>query len=77
MDKPKVFANTINKSIKNNKDENITKEEAIELIKQRSRKYAKRQYTWNKHQFNVNWFDVDFNNFENTVNSVLGYINKF
>ena len=57
-------------------DENITKEDAIQLIKQRSRKYAKRQYTWNKHQFNVNWFDVDFNNFENTVNEVLSFINK-
>ena len=57
-------------------DEKITKEEAIELIKQRSRKYAKRQYTWNKHQFNVNWFEVDFNNFENTVNEVLNFINK-
>ncbi len=57
-------------------DNEITKEEAIELIKQRSRKYAKRQYTWNKHQFNVNWFDVDFNNFENTVNEVLSFINK-
>ena len=57
-------------------DNEITKEEAIELIKQRSRKYAKRQYTWNKHQFNVNWFNVDFNNFENTVNEVLSFINK-
>ena len=57
-------------------DNKITKEDAIELIKQRSRKYAKRQYTWNKHQFNVNWFNVDFNNFENTVNEVLSFINK-
>ena len=57
-------------------DNKITKEEAIELIKQRSRKYAKRQYTWNNHQFNVNWFNVDFNNFENTVNNVLNFINK-
>lgn len=57
-------------------DNRITKEEAIELIKQRSRKYAKRQYTWNKHQFNVNWFNVDFNNFNNTVNEVLNFINK-
>ena len=51
-------------------------EEAIELIKQRSRKYAKRQYTWNKHQFNVNWFDVDFNDFNNTVNAILNFLNK-
>ena len=57
-------------------DSKCTKEDAIDLIKQRSRKYAKRQYTWNKHQFNVNWFDVDFNNFDNTVNEVLNFINK-
>ena len=57
-------------------DGNISKEEAIELIKQRSRKYAKRQYTWNKHQFNVNWFDVDFNNFDNIVEKIIDFINK-
>ena len=57
-------------------DGNITLEEALELIKQRSRKYAKRQYTWNNHQFNVNWFNVDFNNFESTVNDILNFINK-
>lgn len=51
-------------------------EESIELIKQRSRKYAKRQYTWNKHQIPVNWFDVDFNNFDNTVKEVIDFINK-
>lgn len=57
-------------------DGNKNLEEAIELIKQRSRKYAKRQYTWNRHQLDVNWFDVDFNNFDNTVNDVLNFINK-
>jgi len=57
-------------------DGNITLEESIELIKQKSRKYAKRQYTWNNHQFNVNWFNVDFNNFESTVNDILNFINK-
>ncbi|MBQ2946387.1 MAG: tRNA (adenosine(37)-N6)-dimethylallyltransferase MiaA [Bacilli bacterium] len=51
-------------------------EESIELIKQRSRKYAKRQYTWNKHQIPVNWFDVDFNNFDNIVKEVIDFINK-
>ena len=54
----------------------IKKEEALELIKQRSRKYAKRQYTWNNHQLEVNWFDVDFENFNNTVTEVLNFINK-
>ena len=57
-------------------DGNITLEEALDLIKQRSRKYAKRQYTWNNHQFNVSWFNVDFNNFDSTVNDVLNFINK-
>ena len=57
-------------------DGNITLEEALDLIKQRSRKYAKRQYTWNNHQFNVNWFNVDFNNFDSTVNDILNFINK-
>jgi len=57
-------------------DNKISKEDSIELIKQRSRKYAKRQYTWNKHQFNVNWFDVDFNKFNSTVEKILDFINK-
>ena len=57
-------------------DNNISKSDAIELIKQRSRKYAKRQYTWNNHQIPVNWFEVDFDDFDNTVNSVLEFLNK-
>lgn len=48
----------------------------INLIKQNSRKYAKRQYTWFNNQMNVTWFDVDFNNFENTINNVLEYVKK-
>ena len=51
-------------------------EECLDLIKQNSRHYAKRQYTWNRHQFNVKLFDVDFNDFNNTVNDVLEYIEK-
>lgn len=58
-------------------DGNISLDESIELIKQRSRRYAKRQYTWNNHQLKVNWFDVDFDNFDNTVNNVLDFINKY
>lgn len=51
-----------------------TLEESIKLIKQRSRRYAKRQYTWNNHQLSVNWFNVDFDNFNNTVDEVFNYI---
>ena len=57
-------------------DNKCTLEESIELIKQRSRKYAKRQYTWFNNQMNVTWFNVDFNNFNNTVEEVLKYIKK-
>ena len=49
-------------------------EECLDDIRQSSRKYAKRQYTWNKHQFDVKWFDVDFDNFNNTLVKVLEYI---
>ena len=55
-------------------DNKITKNEAIELIKQRSRRYAKRQYTWFNNQMNVKWFDIDIINFDNTVNNVINYI---
>ena len=57
-------------------DGNMSLSDSIELIKKRSRNYAKRQYTWNNHQIDVNWFDVDFNDFTNTVNQVINFINK-
>ncbi|MCI5879281.1 MAG: tRNA (adenosine(37)-N6)-dimethylallyltransferase MiaA [Bacillales bacterium] len=37
-------------------DSAISLNEAIELIKQRSRRYAKRQYTWFNNQMNITWF---------------------
>ena len=57
-------------------DGNTTLEESLELIKQRSRKYAKRQYTWFNNQMDVKWFDVDFNNFNNTIEEVKKYIEQ-
>ena len=53
---------------------NISLEEAKELIKKRSRHYAKRQYTWFNNQMNIKWFDVNFNDFNETVNRVNEYI---
>ena len=50
--------------------------ESLDLIKQNSRRYAKRQYTWFKNQMNLKWFDVDYNNFNNTEKEVLEYINS-
>ena len=55
-------------------DNEISKEEAIDLIKKGSRHYAKRQYTFFNNQLDVNWFNVDFNNFNNTVNEVIEFI---
>lgn len=55
-------------------DNEISLEEAIELIKRNSRRYAKRQYTFFNNQFTTNWFNVDFDNFSNTVNEVYEFI---
>ncbi len=55
-------------------DGTLTLEESIDLIKKNSRHYAKRQYTWFNNQMTVNWFDVNFENFSNTVANVVRYI---
>ena len=55
-------------------DREITMAEAIDLIKKNSRNFAKRQYTFFNHQMNVKWFDVNFNNFNETVNEVYNYV---
>lgn len=54
----------------NNKELN----DVIEQIKLDSRRYAKRQYTFFKHQFNTNWFDVNFNDFNQTIEEVYNFI---
>lgn len=46
----------------------------IDQIKQNSRRYAKRQYTWFRNQLPVVWFDVCFDDFSKTVSSVLDYV---
>ena len=51
-----------------------TIEECIETIKQNSRRYAKRQYTFFNNQMDVRWFDVDFNNFNKTIEEIINYI---
>ena len=59
---------------KNVFDGNISLEEAIDKIKQNSRHYAKRQYTFFNHQLPVVWFETDYSNFNNTVEKVINYI---
>ena len=55
-------------------DGTISLDQAKDKIKQNSRRYAKRQYTWNNHQLDIKWFDVDFENFNKTIDDVEKYI---
>ena len=55
-------------------DGKISLEEAKDLIKKRSRHYAKRQYTWFNNQMDVKWFNVNFENFDNTIKEVENYL---
>ena len=57
-------------------DNKITLEESIELIKKNTRHYAKRQYTWFNNKFDMNWFDVDFDNFDKTILEVDSFIKE-
>ena len=56
-------------------ENNKSLEDVIEEIKKNSRHYAKRQYTFFNNQMKVAWFDVDFNNFERTIDKVIDYLN--
>lgn len=51
-------------------------DEVINKIKQNSRHYAKRQYTFFNNQLNVTWYQTDFNNFDNTVKIVIEDLDK-
>ena len=55
-------------------DNEITLEESKDLIKRNSRHYAKRQYTFFNNQMNIKWFDVNFENFNKTIDEVQEYI---
>lgn len=55
-------------------DSNISYNDAIELIKKNTRHYVKRQYTWFNNQLDIKWFNVDFDNFNNTYEDVIKYI---
>ena len=54
----------------------LSLEEALDLIKKNSRHYAKRQYTWFNNQMDIKWFNVDYDNFDSTINEVIKYIEK-
>lgn len=55
---------------------NMELRDSIETTKAKTRKYAKRQYTWINNQFeNVKWFDVNYNNIDETIKKIEDYIN--
>ncbi len=57
-------------------DNKVSLEEALDNIKKNSRHYAKRQYTFFNHQLPVNWFNVNFKDFNKTIAEVESFIDK-
>ena len=57
-------------------DGEISLEEAIDLIKKNSRHLAKRQYTFFNNQFDIKWFETNYDNFEETINEVYNYVKE-
>lgn len=83
--KPYALANNQSKSLMtgigykelfpffNNEDTLVN---VVNECKKNSRNYAKRQYTWFKNQMEIDWLDVDFNNFDNTINKAIELIEQ-
>ncbi|MEE3342963.1 MAG: tRNA (adenosine(37)-N6)-dimethylallyltransferase MiaA [Bacilli bacterium] len=62
------------KELYNYFDNKISLDEAIDKIKKDSRNYAKRQYTFFNNSLPTKWFNTDYNNFTNTYNEIINYI---
>ena len=62
-------------------DGKMSKEKAIDLLKQHTRQFAKRQLTWFRHQFDGIWVDMGRKSFElsykNIYDEVEGFFRKF
>ena len=57
-------------------DKKISLEQAIEEIKQNSRHYAKRQFTWFNNKMNVTWFNVNLDDFQKTIDQVEDFLDN-
>ncbi len=53
-----------------------TLDEVKDDIKKNSRHYAKRQYTFFNHQFNLTWFNTNYLDFNKTIDEVINYIDE-
>ena len=55
----------------------ISLDEAIDLIKQNTRRYSKRQFTWFNNQMkDIKWFDVNYNDFNETIKDIDIYLQE-
>ena len=55
----------------------VTLDEAKKMIKQNTRRYAKRQYTWFYNQMkDINWFDVNYSDFNITLDEIKKFLNN-
>lgn len=57
-------------------DEKVTYEQAVENLKQNSRRYAKRQLTWFRNKMNLHWFEMDQKNEEKNFLEICSYIEE-
>ena len=58
-------------------DNEISLDEALDLIKKNSRRYAKRQYTFFKNQFSdIKWYETNYDDFSKTVSEVISDIDS-
>lgn len=56
-------------------DGKVSYEDAIEALKQNSRRYAKRQLTWFRNKMDVKWFDMtDVNHFTKKITEISHYV---
>lgn len=52
-----------------------TRQEAVEAIKQNSRRYAKRQLTWLRRDASIRWFDLsEYDGIPSVVNAMIAHI---
>ena len=59
-------------------ENNLDMNEAIEVIKRKSRNYAKRQYTWFKRNKDVMWIDTTkYDTTDEMVDYIEGTINEY
>lgn len=55
-------------------DGKLSKEQAIEALKQNSRRYAKRQLTWFRNKMDVTWFDMTDADFEVILEEIFLFV---